>query len=70
MLNIVTSNQFKKDLKLIIKRHFDTDKLDEVVMSLANGKKLDARYHDHPLSGNYEGFYECHIQPDWQGYPF
>ena len=39
--------------------------LEEVVTVLANGKTLDPQYHDHALSGNYRGFRECHIQPDW-----
>ncbi len=26
---------------------------------------LDEKYKDHPLSGNYKGYRECHIQPDW-----
>ena len=41
------------------------DLLDEVVDVLRNGEKLDAKYHDHALHGDFEGFWECHIQPDW-----
>lgn len=26
---------------------------------------LDEKYRDHGLSGNYVGFRECHILPDW-----
>ena len=26
---------------------------------------LDERYRDHGLVGNYVGFRECHILPDW-----
>ena len=26
---------------------------------------LPAQYHPHKLSGNMEGIWECHIQPDW-----
>ena len=25
----------------------------------------DERHHDHTLTGNYLGFRECHILPDW-----
>ena len=32
---------------------------------LLNKKGLDEKYLDHPLAGNYLGFRECHIQPDW-----
>ena len=26
---------------------------------------LEAKYKDHDLKGNWKGFRECHIQPDW-----
>ena len=39
--------------------------LETVINDLLNEKILDEKYHDHPLSGNYIGFRECHILPDW-----
>ena len=30
-----------------------------------NEKQLQESYRDHALKGNYDGFRECHIQPDW-----
>ena len=65
MLEIVISNQFKKDLKLMIRCGADTNLLDSVVTDLANGKKLDEKHRDHSLTGNYSGLRECHIKPDW-----
>lgn len=65
MLNIVPSNQFKKDLKLAKKRGLDLGLLTSVIDTLASQKPLDAKYHDHNLSGNYRSFRECHIEPDW-----
>lgn len=65
MLLITRSNRFVKDLRLAIKRGFDVQKLNEVVSTLASQKKLDPKYKDHPLLGNYEDFRECHIEPDW-----
>ena len=65
MLDIVLSTRFKKDLKLIKKRGLNLDLMDEVVTTLAEQKPLDEKYRDHPLSGNFDGFRECHIQPDW-----
>lgn len=59
------TNQFKKDLKLAKKQNKDLDKLFEVVDILANGEKLDERYRDHCLSGEYQGTRECHVEPDW-----
>ena len=65
MLKIVASNQFKKDLKRAIKRNLNIGLLDDVVSDLSNNKKLDSKYKDHELKGEYSGFRECHIEPDW-----
>lgn len=65
MLKIVPSNQFKKDLKLAKKRGCDIEHLRKVVNTLADGQKLDKKYRDHNLEGNYKGFRECHVEPDW-----
>ena len=65
MLKIVPSNQFKKDLRLAKKRGCKIEYLRDVVNTLANGQKLDKKYRDHTLTGNYAGFGECHIEPDW-----
>ena len=62
---IVPSNQFKKDLKLAQKRGYDLDKIKKVITALANGETLEAKYRDHLLAGDYGGYRECHIQPDW-----
>lgn len=64
-LEVVLSNQFKKDLKLISKRGYNLDLLDSIVEKLANQIPLEARHRDHSLTGNYAGFRECHILPDW-----
>lgn len=65
MLDIVPSNQFKKDLRLAKKRGCKMDNLRRVIDILAHEQKLDAKYHDHELTGNYKGFRECHVEPDW-----
>ena len=62
---IVSSNQFKKDLKLAQKRGYDLNKIKEVIATLANGETLGEKYRDHWLTGSYGGYRECHIQPDW-----
>ena len=65
MLEIILSNRFKKDLKLAKKRGCDLDLLDDIVTKLANLEPLPPKNRDHDLTGNYEGFRECHISPDW-----
>ena len=59
------ASKFKKDIKIAKKQGKDMEKLLAIVNKLACGEILDAKYRDHALSGNYVGFRECHIEPDW-----
>lgn len=65
MLDLVITNQFKKDLKRIRKRGYNLTLLDDVLKTLQNEVPLNDKYRDHALVGDYIGFRECHIQPDW-----
>lgn len=65
MLDVVLSNRFKKDLKLAVKRGLDLDALNVIVDQLAAGQPLPDKNRDHALTGDYIGFRECHIRPDW-----
>lgn len=65
MLKIVATNNFKKDIEKYQKRGYDLSLLDEVVMKLANEEKLDKKYRDHSLKGDYSQYRECHVKPDW-----
>ena len=65
MLKIRYSNQFKKDYKLIKKRGYNIEKLKEVINLLVQDKRLPVKYREQYLTGNYKGFKECHIGPDW-----
>ena len=62
---IRNTTQFKKDYKLAKRRDMNIALLKDIVTKLANGEPLDARHKDHPLSGDWIGHRECHIQPDW-----
>ncbi|MBQ8764675.1 MAG: type II toxin-antitoxin system YafQ family toxin [Clostridia bacterium] len=62
---IEMSTRFKKDYKLAQKRGYNMNLLKEVIDILANGDQLPGKYLDHPLSGDYRGSRECHIEPDW-----
>ena len=65
MLKIKFLNSFKKDYKRIVKRGYDIALLENVIRMLADGEMLPAKYRDHALTGNYSGYRECHITPDW-----
>jgi len=57
--------QFKKDYRLAKKRGQRLDLLKDIILLLANGKDLPLANRDHALTGNWKGFRECHIAPDW-----
>ena len=57
--------QFKKDYKLAEKQGLDLNKLKEIITLLADGYPLPPKNKDHQLKGNYKGYRECHIEPDW-----
>ena len=56
---------FKKDYKLAIKRNLNIDLLDDIIRALSRGEILPEKNRDHELSGDWAGYRECHIQPDW-----
>ena len=65
MLSVKYSSKFKKDYKLLLKRKYPVQELFEVIDLLRKEIPLPEKYHDHLLSGNWQGFRECHIRPDW-----
>ena len=65
MKEIVRSNRFKRDYKQAEKRRQNLQKLQEVVRLLANDQPLPERCNPHRLKGNYVGYWECHVEPDW-----
>ena len=62
---IVSTGRFKKDLKTIIKRGYNIQLLQEVISLLVAGIPLPEKNKDHMLAGNWFGYRECHITPDW-----
>lgn len=65
MLDIFYTSQFKRDYKKAKKQGKDLAKLKKVLSLLQSQHKLPKVYRDHHLTGNYAGFRECHISPDW-----
>ena len=65
MYSIFYSNSFKKDAKRCKKRNCDFGLLKTALTELVENGKLQSKYRPHKLSGDYKGFWECHIKPDW-----
>lgn len=62
---ILRTTQFKKDCKKMKKRGYDLKNLETILDKLRVGEVLPEKNRDHELVGDYAGFRECHIYPDW-----
>jgi mRNA interferase YafQ len=61
----VRSGQFRRDVKRAKKRGKDLGKLRELLILLLAGDELPSSYKDHPLKGDWKGYRDVHIEPDW-----
>ena len=64
-LKIRQSTRFRRDIKRLDRQGADLSKLEPVIRALAAQTPLDERLRDHALTGNWGGYRDCHIQPDW-----
>lgn len=62
MYSIFRTTSFKKDYKKL--SITEKENLKSVITQLAKGEKLEVKYKDHKLIGNFLGYRECHINPD------
>ena len=53
-MKISRTSNFKRDYKKFKKKHYDMDKLAQVIKLIINGEKetLRTQYHDHMLKGH------------------
>jgi len=65
MKPIVESTAFRKDRKRVYKRGCDLAKLATIIGKLQLGEPLPASNRPHPLKGEWKGYWECHVEPDW-----
>lgn len=65
MLDVRYSTKFKKDFKACVKRRYKMELLQQIIDILRIPDTLPPKNIDHSLAGNYVGYRECHIAPDW-----
>lgn len=65
--SVFRTTQFKKDFKVLLKKHYTPDKLKQAIDTLMaqNKQLLSTKYRDHPLTENWKGYREIHIEGDW-----
>lgn len=59
------SGRFRRDVALMQRRGKDMDKLKMVLRTLIEDTPLPPFFHDHPLKGEWSGYRDTHIEPDW-----
>jgi mRNA interferase YafQ len=59
------SSKFKRDYKRLEKRGVLISKLHTVLGLLMSDTPLPLKNRPHVLTGDWKGFVECHIEPDW-----
>lgn len=64
-MKITQTHQFKKDIKRQQKRGKNLQKIKEVIGLLLANKPLPAKNRDHALAGDWRGWRDCHVEPDW-----
>jgi len=64
-LIIRQSTQFRRDAKRLQRQRKALSGLEIAIKTLVAQEPLAEQYRDHALVGNWKGFRECHIQPDW-----
>ncbi|MCM5705847.1 type II toxin-antitoxin system YafQ family toxin [Larsenimonas salina] len=65
MLVLVRTSQFKRDVKRLQKQGKDMEKLKTLLTLLVTQSPLPEEYQDHSLRGNWKGYRDAHIEPDW-----
>lgn len=58
-------NVFLKELERDKKRGKNISKLKEIIDLLVLQMPIPIKNLNHKLKGEYEGFWECHIEPNW-----
>ena len=65
MLDVRYSTKFKRHFKVCAKRGYNLKRLQNVIDILRVPDSLPPKNRDHNLTGNYAGYRECHVEPDW-----
>lgn len=65
MLKPIYLRKFETEIEKAKKRGKDIEKLKEVMKLLILEKPLQQKHRNHKLKGEYVGYWECHLEPDW-----
>ena len=61
-MKLKISNQYKKDLRKVLKSGLRLKSRKNIIDNLLSGIKPEAKYRDHALTGQWNGYRDCHIE--------
>jgi mRNA interferase YafQ len=64
-LAVRQASRFRRDIKRMIRQGVDLALLETIIETLVAQAVLHERHRDHALIGNWKGYRECHIEPNW-----
>ncbi len=64
MRSVSQTTQFVRDVKRMLKRGKNLEKLKALVTKLAKIETPDPKHRDHPMIGLWKNCRDCHIEPD------
>lgn len=59
------SPRYIRDRENLARNGYDLTDLDRVIAMLLDGERLPRRCKVHKLSGDMDGFWDCHVKDDW-----
>jgi len=65
MLIPIYQKKFIKDIEKAKKRGLNTEKIKKIMNMIINQHALPTKNRNHKLQGDYIGYWECHVEPDW-----
>jgi len=64
-LEAILTAKFKQDVERQKRRGKNTAKLRAIIEALCNRRSLELKQKDHALTGDWKGWRDCHVEPDW-----
>ena len=64
-LTVRAMSRFERDMGRMTKRGEDMEKLKAVIVALCSRDPPAPEWKDHPLIGQWKGWRDCHLAPDW-----
>ena len=65
MRELRTSARYRRDVRRLMRRGKDPEKLRYVISKVVSGEPMEQSYRVHQLVGNWYPRWECHIEYNW-----